>query len=108
MNAARIALAQLMVINRLTEPLSEWALIYWTPRTVLPQTLGVSVSKSTKDRLYKTTYLSRVDGRDIQIRKASKPDEEHSRVYQLLGIDWRRAFPVGKTEVKGYQLCSVT
>lgn len=51
----RIALAQLMVLNRLIEPLSEWALIDWSHRTALPEMLRVEVTKTTKDRLYKTS-----------------------------------------------------
>ena len=37
MEPERIAIAQLMVLNRLVEPLSEWALIDWTHRTALPE-----------------------------------------------------------------------
>jgi len=55
MEADRIALAELMVINRLVEPLSEWALIDWSHRTALPEMLGVAVTKTTKDRLYRTS-----------------------------------------------------
>ncbi|MBC8876065.1 MAG: IS1634 family transposase [Planctomycetes bacterium] len=51
----RIAIAQLMVVNRLVEPLSEWALIDWSHRTALPEMLGVGITKTTKDRLYKTS-----------------------------------------------------
>lgn len=53
--AEQIAMAQLMVINRLVEPLSEWALIDWSQRTALPEMLGTSVTKTTKDRLYRTS-----------------------------------------------------
>ena len=55
MKPEHIAIAQLMVINRLVEPLSEWALIDWSNRTALPEILGVGVTKTTKDRLYKTS-----------------------------------------------------
>jgi len=55
MSAERIALAQLMVINRLVEPLSEWALTDWANRTALPELLDVQISRTTKDRLYKTS-----------------------------------------------------
>jgi transposase len=54
-SAERIALAQLMVINRLVEPLSEWALADWANRTALPDLLDVQISRTTKDRLYKTS-----------------------------------------------------
>ena len=57
MNASTIATAQLMVYNRLIEPLSEWALIDWAPRTALPEMLGLSITKTTKDRLYRTSDL---------------------------------------------------
>lgn len=54
LNRSQIASAQLMVANRLIEPLSEWALIDWAGRTALPELLGLRVTKSTKDRLYLT------------------------------------------------------
>jgi transposase len=55
MGTERIAIARLMVVNRLVEPLSEWALIDWAARTALPEMLGVSVTKTSKDRLYRTS-----------------------------------------------------
>jgi transposase len=54
MNASAIATAQLMVSNRLIEPLSEWALIDWSERTALPELLGVRLTRTGKDRLYRT------------------------------------------------------
>jgi transposase len=51
----QIAAAQLMVANRLIEPLSEWALIDWAERTALPELLDLRVTKTTKDRLYRTS-----------------------------------------------------
>lgn len=55
MGEEKIKLAQLMVFNRLVEPLSEWALIDWSHRTALPDMLDVQVTKTTKDRLYRTS-----------------------------------------------------
>lgn len=55
LNRRAVAMAQSMVINRLIEPLSEWALIEWLERTALPECLNVRVTKTTKDRLYKTS-----------------------------------------------------
>jgi transposase len=54
MNASSIATAQLMVSNRLIEPLSEWALIEWSQRTAFPELLGLRLTKTAKDRLYRT------------------------------------------------------
>jgi transposase len=54
MNPSAIATAQLMVSNRLIEPLSEWALIEWSERTALPELLGLRLTKTGKDRLYRT------------------------------------------------------
>jgi len=71
MNPSRIATAQLMIINRLIEPLSEpngvrspaagshagvseakqWALIDWSHRTALPELLDLRITKTSKDRL---------------------------------------------------------
>jgi len=55
MNPSRIATAQLMITNRLIEPLSEWALIDWSHRTALPELLDLRITKTTKDRLYHTS-----------------------------------------------------
>ena len=54
LNSAQAATAQLLVANRLIEPLSEWALIDWAERTALPEMLNIRVTKTTKDRLYHT------------------------------------------------------
>jgi transposase len=55
MSDERIALSQMMVVNRLVEPLSEWALADWINRTALPEILGTELSRTTKDRLYRTS-----------------------------------------------------
>lgn len=55
MNPTAIATAQVMIANRLIEPLSEWALIDWAGRTALPELLDVRLSKTTKDRLYRVS-----------------------------------------------------
>lgn len=55
MNPGAIAAAQLMVSNSLIEPLSEWALIDWSHRTALPELLDIRLTKSAKDRLYRTS-----------------------------------------------------
>ena len=52
-----ISTAKLMVANRLIEPLSEWALIDWAERTTLPEMLNIRITKTTKDRLYRTSDL---------------------------------------------------
>jgi hypothetical protein len=55
MNPSTIATAQIMVSNRLIEPLSKWALIDWSHRTALPELLDILITKSAKDRLYRTS-----------------------------------------------------
>lgn len=55
MNPTAIATAQVMVANRLIEPLSDWALIDWAQRTALPELLDVRLSPTTKDRLYRVS-----------------------------------------------------
>jgi transposase len=74
MNPSRIATAQLMVANRLIEPLSEWALIDWAGRTALPELLGTRITKSTKDRLYHTG--DELLGHRVEIEKKLR---EHER-----------------------------
>ncbi len=46
-----------------------------------------------------TTRLPLADGRVINIRKPSQPDDEQKRVYQMLSIDWKSANPTRKTEI---------
>jgi len=79
MNKRAASLAQTMVINRIVEPLSEWALIDWVKRTALPECLNVRITRSTKDRLYKTS--------DELIRRRKKL-EKHLRKKEesLFGI----------------------
>jgi len=55
LNQSQIATAQLMISNRLIQPLSEWALIDWSQRTALPEMLGIRLTKTAKDRLYYTS-----------------------------------------------------
>lgn len=55
MNPQAVATAQLMTANRLIEPLSEWALVDWAQRTALPEMLDVRITRTTKDRLYRTS-----------------------------------------------------
>jgi transposase len=66
------ALAQAMVINRLIHPLSEWALIDWLEGSSLPECLGARVSRTTKDRLYKTSddLFSRREALENHLREA--------------------------------------
>lgn len=54
LNPGQIATAQILVANRLIDPLSEWALIDWSQRTALPELLGTRPTKTAKDRLYLT------------------------------------------------------
>ena len=65
-NASQIATAQLMVANRLIQPLSEWALIDWAQRTALPEILGVRLTKTSKDRLYHTSDALLVHRKSIE------------------------------------------
>ena len=55
MNPLTIATAQVMISNRLIEPLSEWALSDWAQRTALPELLDVRLTRTTKDRLYRVS-----------------------------------------------------
>ena len=57
MNPGSISTAKLMVANRLIEPLSEWSLIDWAERTALPELLDLRITKTSKDRLYRTSDL---------------------------------------------------
>ena len=47
-----------------------------------------------------TTRLPLEDGRILSLRQASVPDAEQALVYKILGIDWKKACPPRKTELK--------
>ena len=47
-----------------------------------------------------TTRLPLEDGRLIEVRKPSLPDSEQALVYKRLGVDWRKACPAQKFEMK--------
>ncbi|MGB5694844.1 MAG: IS1634 family transposase, partial [Polyangiales bacterium] len=47
-----------------------------------------------------STRLPLEDGRIVTVRKPSLPDAEQARVYRILGIDWKRACPAVKSELK--------
>ena len=57
LNPSQIATSQLLVANRLIEPLSEWALIDWSRRSALPEILNICPTKTAKDRIYHTGDL---------------------------------------------------
>jgi hypothetical protein len=44
-----------------------------------------------------TTVMPLKDGRVLRSRKASLPDPEQVPLCQNLGIDWKTAFPPGKS-----------
>ncbi len=46
-----------------------------------------------------TTRFPLEDGRIVSIRKASVPDEEQIRIYNMLGINWKSAYRPRKTEI---------
>ncbi len=47
-----------------------------------------------------STRLPLEDGRIVTVRKPSLPDAEQAQVYKILGIDWKRACPTVKSELK--------
>lgn len=79
MNKRSVSLAQTLVINRLVEPLSEWALIDWVGRTALPECLNVKIRKTTKDRLYKTSD-------ELMVRHRKLEEHLRERERSLFGL----------------------
>jgi len=47
-----------------------------------------------------TTRLQLKEGRIISIRKPATPDAEQARVFNLLGIDWKKSCPTRITEIE--------
>jgi hypothetical protein len=58
-----------------------------------------SIARLMRTHIVATTRLKLKDGRILQIRKPSRPDAEQQRVYDILGIDWKQAFPPTKSEL---------
>lgn len=54
MNRSRRATAALLCVNRLTDPSSELGVAEWAGTTALPEMLNIRMTKSQKDRLYRT------------------------------------------------------
>lgn len=75
MNPGSVATAELLVANRLIEPLSEWALIDWSQRTALPEMLGLRPTKSGKDRLYRVGDKLLGKRKKIEARLRAKQPE---------------------------------
>ena len=51
-------------------------------------------------RLREVIRIWESSGRIVTVRKPSLPDAEQARVYKILGIDWKRACPAVKSELK--------
>ena len=66
LSESMIDLAKIVVINRLVEPLSEWALIDWSVRSALPEILDTRVTKTGKDRLYRLSDQLRKRRKEIE------------------------------------------
>src|SRR5205823_2054157 len=47
------AVAALIAVNRLVEPMPEWPMVRWWQRTALPQLLGIPLGAINDDRLYR-------------------------------------------------------
>jgi hypothetical protein len=51
------AVAALIAVNRLVEPMPEWPMVRWWQRTALPQLLGIAPTAINDDRLYRCLDL---------------------------------------------------
>lgn len=51
------AVAALIAVNRLVEPMPEWPMVRWWQRTALPQLLGIPPAVINDDRLYRCLDL---------------------------------------------------
>ena len=69
LNTAQSATAQLLVANRLIEPMSEWALIDGAERTALPGLLGVRITMTTKTLIHMLDRLRLGRGKDGELEK---------------------------------------
>jgi hypothetical protein len=101
------AVAALIAVNRLVEPMPEWPMVRWWQRTALPQLLGIPLAAINDDRLYRCLDLVLPPKHAIEERIAGAGQSLFGQSYRYLLYDLASTYFEGQMEsnpkaVRGY------
>ena len=92
------AVAALMAVNRLVEPMPEWPMVRWWRRTALPQLLGIPLAAINDDRLYRCLDLVLPHKQAIEERVAGVGQSLFGQSYRYLLYDLTSTYFEGQME----------
>jgi transposase len=101
------AVAALIAVNRLVEPMPEWPMVRWWQRTALPSLLGIPLTAINDDRLYRCLDLVLPHKQAIEERIAGAGQSLFGQSYRYLLYDLTSTYFEGQMEsnpkaVRGY------
>ena len=92
------AVATLIAVNRLVEPMPEWPMVRWWQRTALPQLLGIPLAAINDDRLYRCLDLVLPHKQAIEERIAGVGQSLFGQSYRYLLYDLTSTYFEGQME----------
>ena len=92
------AVAALIAVNRLVEPMAEWPMVRWWQRTALPQLLGIPPAAINDDRLYRCLDLALPHKQAIEERIAGVGQSLFGQSYRYLLYDLTSTYFEGQME----------
>ena len=92
------AVAALIAVNRLVEPMPEWPMVRWWQRTALPQLLGIPPAAINDDRLYRCLDLVLPHKQAIEERIAGVGQSLFGQSYRYLLYDLTSTYFEGQME----------
>ena len=92
------AVAALIAVNRLVEPMPEWPMVRWWQRTALPQLLGIPPTAINDDRLYRCLDLVLPHKQAIEERIAGVGQTLFGQSYRYLLYDLTSTYFEGQME----------
>ncbi len=101
------AVAALIAVNRLVEPMAEWPAVRWWQRTALPQLLGIPLTAINDDRLYRCLDLVLPYKQAIEERIAGVGQSLFGQSYRYLLYDLTSTYFEGQMEATR-RPCEVT
>ena len=92
------AVAALIAVNRLVDPMPEWRMVRWWRRTALPQLLGIPLAAINDDRLYRCLDLVLPHKQAIEERIAGVGQSLFGQSYRYLLYDLTSTYFEGQME----------
>ena len=92
------AVAALIAVNRLVDPMPEWPMVRWWQRTALPQLLGIPLAALNDDRLYRCLDLVLPHKQAIEERIAGVGQSLFGQSYRYLLYDLTSTYFEGQME----------